>query len=106
MLQPKKYFFKGYSRTVGRTGDLYVTPTDTAWHINAGVSPSGHDPGFGVWCDIAYDSPEMGDFAKFMEKTTQIQNFITEELGSGTDSCEEIFEEIWTYLHEKELRHE
>ena len=52
----KRYFYRGYSETAGRHGDLYVLRQENRWHINAGVDSYGHNPGFGVWCDITDDA--------------------------------------------------
>ncbi len=39
----KQYFYRGYSKTAGRLGDLYVLRQENRWHINAGVNASGHE---------------------------------------------------------------
>ena len=96
----KRYFYRGYSKTAGRHGDLYVLRQENRWHINVGVYASGHAPGFGVWCDIMDDAEEMADFELFLQKATDIQKFMTAEFHADAEICRKIFLEIWQYIHQ------
>ena len=96
----KKYFYEGHSQTDGRVGDLYVLRKDNCWHINAGVYCCGHNPGYGVWYDVRCDSKEFYDFEQFLQKTERVQQFIKSELGADSNTCDEIFGEIWNYIHQ------
>ncbi len=96
----KQYFYRGYSQTAGRQGDLYVLRQEKRWHINAGVCASGHNPGFGAWCDVLDDSGEMADFALFLQKVTDIQKFMTTEFHADAETCLRVFLEIWQYIHQ------
>lgn len=96
----KRYFYRGFSKTAGRQGDLYILRKKNCWHINAGVSASGHNPGFGVCCDIMDNSGEMADFALFLQKVTDTQKFMTEEFRADTETCRKVFLEIWQYIHQ------
>lgn len=94
----KQYFYRGYSKTAGRQGDLYILRKRNCWHINAGVNSCGHDPGFGVWCDVMDDSEEMGDFTLFLQKTAEIQEFMKVEFPMDAETCRKVFLEIWQYI--------
>lgn len=96
----KQIFYRGYSATAGRQGDLYVLRKRNCWHINAGVSDSGHDPGFGAWCDIMDDSEEMADFEQFLQKVGGIQNFMITEFRADAETFSKVFLEIWQYIHQ------
>ena len=97
--EQKQYFYRGFSEAAGRQGDLYVSRKGNRWHINAGVYGSGHDPGFGVWCDIMDGAEEMTDFELFLQKATDIQKFMTAEFYADAEICRKVFLEIWQYIH-------
>lgn len=96
----KQYFYRGHSETAGRQGHLYVLRKRNCWHINAGVYASGHNPGFGVWCDVMDDSEEMADFALFLQKAKDIQEFMMLEFHADTETCRKVFLEIWQYIRQ------
>lgn len=95
----KQYFYRGYSQTAGRQGDLYVLRQENRWHINAGVDSCGHDPGFGACCDVMDGSDEMADFELFLQKVTAVQKFMTAEFHADAEACRQLFLEIWQYIH-------
>ena len=97
--EQKQIFYRGYSQTAGRQGDLYVSRKRNCWHINAGVNSSGHDPGFGVCCDIPDDAEEMADFERFLQKAADIREFMLLEFHADTETCRKVFLKIWQYLH-------
>ena len=96
----KRYFYRGFSKTAGRQGDLYVLRKENLWHINAGVYASGHTPGFGVWCDIVDDAEETAEFGPFLQKTAEIREFMTEEFRADAEICRKVFLEIWQYIYQ------
>ena len=96
----KQIFYRGYSETAGRYGDLYVLRNGNRWHINAGVCSSGHNPGFGVWCDVMDDAEEMGDFELLVQKTVDIQEFMKVEFCVDAETCRKVFLEIWKYIQQ------
>ncbi len=96
----RKYFYRGFSRSAGRGGDLYVLRKNDGWHLNAGVSCWGHDPGFGVYYNVSRNSEEFNDYEQFLKKTDELQRFIKSELGAEDDVCSETFREIWDYIHQ------
>lgn len=96
----KQYFYRGHSQTAGRQGDLYVLRKRNCWHINAGVCSSGHNPGFGVWCDVMDDSEEMADFKLFLQRTVDIREFMKAEFCADADTCRKVFLEIWQYIQQ------
>lgn len=98
--EQKHTFYRGHSETAGRQGDLYVLRKCNRWHINAGVDSCGHDPGFGVWCDIMDDAEEMSDFELFLQKATDIQKFMTAEFHADAEIFRKVFLEIWQYIHQ------
>ncbi len=96
----KRYFYRGFSKTAGRQGDLYILRKKNCWHINAGVDSCGHDPGVGVWCDIMDDAEEMADFELFLQKVTDIREFMIIEFHTDAETCRKVFLEIWQYIHQ------
>lgn len=96
----KCYFFCGHSQSAGRQGDLYVLRKRNYWHINAGVDSYGHDPGFGVCCDVMDDSEEMADFELLLQKTVAIREFMMAEFHVDAETHRKIFLEIWQYIHQ------
>lgn len=95
----KQIFYRGYSQTAGRQGDLYVLRKRNCWHINAGICSSGHNPGFGVCRDVTDDSGEMADFERFLQKAVGIQEFMIAEFHADAETCRKVFLEIWQYIH-------
>ena len=98
--EQKQYFYRGFSETARRQGDLYVLRKDNCWHINAGIDSYGHNPGFGVCCDVMDDTEEMADFELFLQKATDIQKFMTAEFHADAEICRKVFLEIWQYIHQ------
>ena len=96
----KLYFFRGYSATTGRQGDLYVLRKGNRWHINAGVYASGHDPGFGDYCEVLDDSEEMTDFALFLQKAQYVQKFMEYEFCADAETCRKVLLEVYQYIHQ------
>ena len=96
----KHIFYRRYSETAGRQGNLYILRKRNCWHINAGVCSSGHNPGFGVCCDVLDASGEMADFELFLQKVTDIQEFMMLEFHVDTETCRKVFLEIWQYIHQ------
>lgn len=96
----KCYFFCGHSQSAGRQGDLYVLRKRNCWHINAGVDSYGHNPGFGVCCDVMDGSEEMVDYEQFLQKACGIQEFMIAEFRADAETCRKVFLEIWQYIHQ------